>query len=114
MGYGAGRGADASMEVHPASLRSASLELRNRAELLAAQVRDTVIDDRPVAGSRVAEVLSHVGPVLVASVEASSARMMQFSVNLEDCASAYEQADDEFARCVLESSNRSIPGEFET
>ena len=114
MGYDAGGEVDASMEVHPASLRSASLELRDCAELLTSQVGDTVIDDGPVAGSRVAEVLSHVGQVLMTSVEASSARILQFSANLEDCASAYEKADDEFARSVLGSSNRASPGQFTT
>lgn len=89
------------LEADPAALRSTSSELQTYVYSLTDSASTVNFDVQSVAGSQLASVLAQVRLVVTVSVEAPSKRLKQLSESIDDCASGYEQTDNEFASSLL-------------
>ncbi|MDJ0362739.1 hypothetical protein [Rhodococcus sp. H29-C3] len=96
-----GGGTAIPLEADPAAMRSTSSELQTYVYSLTDSASTVNFDVQSVAGSQLASVLAQVRLVVTASVEAPSKRLKQLSESIDDCASGYEQTDNEFASSLL-------------
>ncbi|MBY6414108.1 hypothetical protein HQ346_20650 [Rhodococcus sp. BP-252] len=90
----------APLEADPASLRTVGQDMRLDADAMAAAAVSVTVDGECVSGSMTAAVLAQIHPVVSASIESASTRLLQFADDVVLSAEGYEQADREFAEAL--------------
>ncbi|WP_139279847.1 hypothetical protein [Rhodococcoides yunnanense] len=97
------------LEADPASLRSVAEDLRIDADAFSVAASNVQFDVECVSGSAIAAVLAQIRPIISASIESASTRLLEFADNVEQSAQGYQQVDAEFAQALKQAAAYGDP-----